>query len=183
MNKLNKSKRTQIISALVEGNSLRATARMCDVAFNTVLKLLPQIGAACLEYQDKALRNLTCKRIQCDEIWSFVGAKEKNASEEKKSEGWGDVWTWVAIDPDTKLVPSFMVGGRGAHVAKAFMADLAGRLANRVQLTTDGYRVYLSAVEEAFGSDVDYAMLVKLYGMIPRLRRATALQSASAVRL
>jgi IS1 family transposase len=138
---------------------------MCDVAFNTVLKLLPEIGKACMEYQDKALRNLPCKRIQCDEIWSFVGAKEKNTSLEKKtSEGWGDVWTWVAIDADTKLVPSFMVGSRGAHTAKFFMDDLAGRLANRVQLTTDGHRVYLQAVENAFGSEIDYAMLVKIYG-------------------
>jgi IS1 family transposase len=165
MNKLNKEKQTQIISALVEGNSLRATARMCDVAFNTVLKLLPQIGAACAEYQDKALRNLSSKRIQCDEIWSFCYAKEKNVPADKQGElGFGDVWTWVAIDPDTKLVPSFMVGNRGAQTAQAFMNDLASRLANRVQLTTDGHRVYLNAVEGAFGSDVDYAMLVKLYG-------------------
>src|ERR1700683_3884557 len=128
MNKLNRPKRVQIISALVEGNSLRATARMCDVAFNTVLKLLPEIGRACLEYQDKALRKLPCKLIQCDEIWSFVGAKEKNATLEKKAEGWGDVWTWVAIDPQTKLVPSFMVGSRGARTAKRFMDDLAARL-------------------------------------------------------
>lgn len=164
MNKLNKAKQIQIISALVEGNSLRATARMCEVAFNTVLKLVPQIGAACMEYQNKTLRNLTSKRIQCDEIWSFVGAKEKNTSAEKKVEGWGDIWTWVAIDPDTKLVPSFMVGGRGARTAKLFMDDLAGRLANRVQLTTDGHRVYLQAVEDSFGSEIDYAMLIKLYG-------------------
>ena len=164
MNKLNTAKRVQIIAALVEGNSLRATARMCDVAFNTVLKLLPEIGKACIEYQDKALRNLPCKRIQCDEIWSFVGAKEKNATVEQKAEGWGDVWTWVAIDADTKLVPSFMVGNRGAGTAKFFMDDLAGRLANRVQLTTDGHRVYLQAVENAFGSEIDYAMLIKLYG-------------------
>jgi IS1 family transposase len=164
MNKLNNTKRAQIIAALVEGNSLRAAARMCDVAFNTVLKLLPLIGAACLEYQDKALRNLPCKRIQCDEIWSFVGAKENNTSAERKSEGWGDTWTWVAIDADTKLVPSFMIGNRGAKTAKAFMDDLAGRLANRVQLTTDGHRVYLQAVEDAFGSEIDYAMLIKIYG-------------------
>jgi len=126
MNKLNKQKRTQIISALVEGNSLRATARMCDVAFNTVLRILPQIGEACAAYQDKAFRKLTCKRIQCDEIWSFCHAKDKNVPSDKKGQfGFGDVWTWVAIDPDTTLVPSFMVGGRGAHMAKAFMADLA----------------------------------------------------------
>jgi IS1 family transposase len=164
VNTLSKQRRAAVISSLVEGNSVRATVRMTGVAKDTVLKLLANIGQACVEYQDKALRNLPCKRIQCDEIWSFVGAKEKNASEEKKAEGWGDIWTWVAIDPDTKLVPSFMVGSRGAETARAFMDDLAGRLAHRVQLTTDGHRVYLQAVENAFGSNVDYAMLVKLYG-------------------
>ncbi len=138
---------------------------MCDVVFNTVLKLVPQIGRACMEYQDKELRNLTCKRIQCDEIWTFCYAKEKNVPEDKIGQfGYGDIWTWVAIDPDTKLVASFMVVTRGAQTAKAFMDDLASRLANRVQLTTDGHRVYLQAVEDAFGKDVDYAMLVKMYG-------------------
>jgi len=137
MNRLNKEQRTKIIAALVEGNSLRATARMCDVSFNTVLKLVPEIGRACMEYQDETLRNLTCKRIECDEIWSFCYAKDKNVPEDKKGIfGFGDVWTWVAIDPDTKLVASFMVGTRGARTAKAFMDDLASRLANRVQLTT-----------------------------------------------
>jgi len=164
MNRLSKQQRIQIITALVEGNSLRATARMCDVAFNTVLKLLPEVGLACIEYQDKVLRNLTCKLIQCDEIWSFVGAKEKNTRPERKNDGWGDVWTWVAIDAETKLVPSFMVGNRGARTAHDFMQDLASRLANRIQLTTDGHRVYLQAVEDAFGSQIDYAMLVKMYG-------------------
>jgi IS1 family transposase len=165
MNRLTKEQRTKIIAALVEGNSLRATARMCDVVFNTVLKLLPEIGRACMEYQDKALRNLTCKRIQCDEIWTFCYAKEKNVPEDKKGQfGYGDIWTWVSIDADTKLVPSFMVGTRGAQTAKVFMDDLASRLANRIQLTTDGHRVYLNAVEDAFGSNVDYAMLVKVYG-------------------
>lgn len=179
MNKLNNIKRLQVIAALVEGNFLRATARMCDVAFNTVLKLLPMIGAACLEHQDKALRNLTSKRIQCDEIWSFVGAKGKNTSAEKKAEGWGDIWTWVAIDPDTKLVPSFMVGSRGARTAKLFMDDLAGRLANRVQLTTDGHRVYLQAVEDSFGSEIDYAMLT-LYVITFSQRVAKGSQPKSA---
>jgi IS1 family transposase len=165
MNRLNKEQRIRIIASLVEGNSLRATARMCDVAFNTVLKLLPEIGQACAEYQDKALRNLTCKRIQCDEIWSFCYAKEKNVPADVRGQfGFGDVWTWVAIDADTKLVASFMVGNRGSQTAKRFMDDLASRLANRVQLTTDGHRVYLTAVEHAFGANVDYAMLVKLYG-------------------
>ena len=164
MNRLSKQQRTQIITALVEGNSLRATARMCDVSFNTVLKLVPEIGIACADYQDKALRNLSCKLIQCDEIWSFVGSKEKNTRPERKDEGWGDVWTWVAIDAETKLVPTFMVGTRGAQTAQRFMQDLASRLANRIQLTTDGHRVYLQAVEDAFGSQIDYAMLVKMYG-------------------
>jgi IS1 family transposase len=164
MNRLNKEKRTQIISALVEGNSLRATARMCGVAFNTVLKLLPEIGQACEDYQRRILVNLPCKRIQCDEIWSFCYAKEKNLSEELRGKfGFGDVWTWVALDADTKLVPCWRIGGRNAWHAQHFMYDLASRLANRVQLTTDGHRVYLQAVEQAFGTEIDYAMLVKLY--------------------
>jgi hypothetical protein len=149
MNRLNKEQRTKIIAALVEGNSLRATARMCNVSFNTVLKLVPEIGQACMEYHDKAVRRLTSKRIECDEIWSFCYAKDKNVPEDKKGTfGFGDVWTWVAIDPDTKLVASYTVGTRGAQTAKAFMDDLASRLANRVQLTTDGHRVYLQAVED-----------------------------------
>jgi IS1 family transposase len=164
MNRLSKQQRTHIITALVEGNSIRATARMCGVSFNTVLKLVPYIGIACMEFQDKIMRNLNCKLIQCDEIWSFVGSKEKNTRPERKSEGWGDVWTWVAMDAETKLVPSFMVGNRGAQTAQRFMLDLASRLANRIQLTTDGHRVYLQAVEDAFGSNIDYAMLVKMYG-------------------
>lgn len=165
MNKLSKEKRIQIISALVEGNSLRATARMCDVAFNTVLKLLPEIGRACADYQDRVLRNLKSRRIQCDEIWSFVYAKEKNLPEEKRGQfGYGDVWTWVAIDADTKLVPSFMVGNRDLRSARIFMDDLASRLFSRVQLTTDGHRACLEAVEGAFGCEIDYAMLVKIYG-------------------
>jgi IS1 family transposase len=164
MNKLSKEKRAQIIGCLVEGNSLRATARMCDVAFNTVLKFVPEVGEACDEYQDKIFRNLKCKRIQCDEIWSFCYAKEKNVPEEKRGTfGYGDVWTWVALDADTKLVPLYMVGNRDSKTAKLFMEDLACRLANRVQLTTDGHRVYLTAVEDAFGGDIDYAMLVKVY--------------------
>ncbi len=164
MNKLSTAKRVQIVSCLVEGNSLRATARMCDVAFNTVLKFIPDIGEACAEYQDKAFRNLKCKRIQCDEIWSFCYAKAKNVPKDKRGTfGYGDVWTWVAIDADTKLVPSYMVGNRDAQSARFFIEDLASRLANRVQLTTDGYRIYLGAIENAFGGDIDYAMLVKTY--------------------
>jgi IS1 family transposase len=165
MNRLTIEKRTQILGMLVEGNSLRATSRLADVSINTVTKLLVDAGQACADYQDRTLCNLTSKRIQCDEIWSFCYAKEKNVPADKRGVfGYGDVWTWVAIDADTKLVPSFMVGTRGAQTAKHFMEDLASRLANRVQLTTDGHRVYLQAVEDAFGSEIDYAMLVKIYG-------------------
>src|SRR6266704_1792992 len=164
MNRLPLARRAQIIGLLVEGTSLRATTRLANVSINTVSKLLVDVGSACEEYQDKALRNLKCQRIQCDEIWSFVYAKSKNVPEEHKGEwGYGDVWTWVAIDADTKLVPSWAVGRRDGFTASAFIRDLAGRLATRVQLTTDGHKVYLEAVEGAFGSEIDYAMLVKLY--------------------
>jgi IS1 family transposase len=138
---------------------------MTGVAKNTVVKLLADVGAVCSEYQHKALRNLTCKRIQCDEIWSFCYAKQKNVPADKQGcFGFGDVWTWTAMDPDTKLIVSYLVGLRNAEWGKTFMADVASRLANRVQITTDGHSVYLEAVEAAFGADVDYAMLVKLYG-------------------
>jgi hypothetical protein len=163
MNTLDKTKQAQLISVLVEGNSLRATARICDVAFNTVLKFIPQIGMACDHFQDTAFHNLTCKRIQCDEIWSFCYAKEKNVPKDKKGQfGCGDIWTWVAMDAETKLVPSFMVGNRDAQSPKMFIDDLAGRFANRVQLTTDGNKAYLEAIEGAFGCEVDYAMLIKM---------------------
>lgn len=169
MNKLNDSKRAQVIAALVEGNSIRATVRMTGVAKNTIVKLLADVGKACAEYQDKALRNLPCKNVQCDEIWSFCYAKEKNVPEDKKGRfGYGDVWTWTAIDADTKLIPSWLVSDRSAHAASQFIDDLAGRLNNRIQLTTDGYKVYLNAVDDAFGSDIDYAMLVKMYGNDPQ---------------
>jgi IS1 family transposase len=167
MNKLSTEKRTQIVAALVEGNSMRAVSRMTGVARNTINSLLVDLGTACSEYQDKAFRNLSCKRVQCDEIWSFVGAKEKNTTAEKKQEGWGDVWTWVALDADTKLVPCWFVGQRDAGCAYHFMHDLAGRLTSRVQLTTDGHKAYLNAVEDAFGAEIDYAMLVKIYGSAP----------------
>ena len=164
MNKLSTEKRVQIISALIEGNSLRATSRMIGVAFNMVLKLVPEIGKACRAYQDRVLRNLPLKRIQCDEIWSFCYAKEKNVPFDLMPIfGYGDVWTWVAIDADTKLVPSWMVGERSVHYAKKFIDDLASRLSNRVQITTDGLRLYANAIEGAFGPDVDYAMLIKIY--------------------
>ncbi len=165
MNKLSTEKRSQVVAALVEGNSIRATVRMTGVSKNTIAKLLLELGEACSNYLDKNLVDLNCKRIQCDEIWSFVGAKEKNVPAEKRGQfGFGDVWTWVAMDADTKLIASWAIGGRDAGTAYGFIQDLANRLANRVQLTTDGHRAYLSAVEDALGSNVDYAMLVKLYG-------------------
>ncbi len=165
MNKLNSKRRSQVVAALVEGNSIRATCRMTGVAKGTVLKLLADLGAACEQYQDRALRDLKCKRIQCDEMWSFVYAKAKNVPEPFRGAfGLGDIWTWTAIDADSKLVPSWAVGRRDAFTAQRFITDLASRLAHRVQLTTDGHKVYLEAVEGAFGADVDYAMLVKLYG-------------------
>jgi IS1 family transposase len=169
MNRLNSERRTQIIRSLVEGNSIRATCRMTDTAKGTVLRLLREIGEVCAEYQDRQLRNLPCQRIQCDEIWSFCYSKEKNVPEEHEGElGYGDVWTWTALCADTKLVPSWLLGRRDAETALAFMRDLASRLAHRVQLTTDGLRAYMTAVEGAFGGDVDYAMLVKLYGPSPQ---------------
>jgi len=165
MNRLSIERRARIIGCLVEGNSLRATARMTDTAINTVVKLLVDVGKACSEYQDKALRNLTCKRLQCDEIWSFCYAKKKNVPEDKKGQfGYGNVWTWTAICADSKLVPSWLVGDRSAETAVVFMEDLASRFSHRVQLTTDGWKAYLEAVDGAFGIDIDYAMLVKIYG-------------------
>lgn len=164
MNKLDNAKRAEIVRCLVEGNSIRATVRMTGVAKNTVAKLLVDLGLACAKYQDEHLRKLPCRRVQCDEIWSFVGAKQKNVSEEKMDNGWGDIWTWTAIDADTKLVPCWMVGQRGLETASEFISDLASRLSHRVQLTTDGHRPYLNAVEDAFGGDIDFAQLVKIYG-------------------
>lgn len=165
MNRLSIGKRAQILSALVEGNSLRSVVRMTGAAMNTVLKLLADLGEACSDYQDKALRNLPCKRIQCDEVWQFCYAKAKNVPREKRGQfGYGDVWTWIALDADTKLVPCWTIGDRSAGTAYAFIRDLAARLKNRVQLTTDGHRAYLSAIEDCFGSDIDYSMLIKLYG-------------------
>ena len=167
-NVLSTPKRVAIVSALVEGVGIRATARMVGVSKDTVMKLWRELGEACSRYQDEALRDLPCKRLQVDEIWSFVYAKEKNVPAEKKGTfGFGDVWTFTAIDAETKLVPSFLVGMRDAGCATEFLNDLAGRLANRVQLTADGHKMYLSAVEDAFGGDIDFAQLVKIYGATP----------------
>jgi IS1 family transposase len=165
MNRLSKEKQVQVISALVEGNSIRATCRITKVAKGTVLRLLADVGKACAEYQKKTIRNLSCRRIQCDEIWSFCYAKEKNLPKDKKGVyGFGDVYTWTAICADSKLVIGWFVGRRDAISANCFIKDIASRLKNRVQLTTDGHKVYLEAVENAFGADVDFAMLIKLYG-------------------
>lgn len=165
MNQLSTRQRTQIISALVEGNSIRATCRMTGIARMTVTKLLIDIGTACYKYQYKTLRNLQTRRVQCDEIWSFCYAKQDNLPDNKRGKfGYGDVWTWIAIDADTKLVPCWLVGLRSAYYAHQFLADLKRRLVNRVQLTTDGHRAYLDVVDDVFSNDIDYATLIKLYG-------------------
>jgi len=165
MNILKPERQAAVIRCLVEGNSIRGTVRMTGVAKNTVAKLLVELGNVCSEYQDEVLRGLAAKRVQCDEIWSFVSCKARNILEaERRRFGRGDVWTWTAMDADTKLMICWHVGPRDAPSAYEFMMDLASRLKNRVQLTTDGHKVYLAAVEAAFGADIDYAMLVKLYG-------------------
>jgi IS1 family transposase len=156
--------RARVIHCLIEGCSIRATVRMTGVAKNTVAKLLADIGTACAAYHDKHVRNLRVRRLQCDEIWAFIGCKKKHATVEQKYQGWGDAWTWVAIDADTKMVVSYLVGGRDAGWAMEFMEDCASRVKGRLQLTTDAHGAYLKAVEGAFGLGVDYAMLHKIYG-------------------
>lgn len=165
MNRLDAETRSQLIRSLVDGNSIRESVSIIGVSKNTITKFLVQAGAVCSEYQDLIFRNLSCRRIQCDEIWSFAGAKDQNLPSDQRDQfGMGSVWTWTAIDADSKLVPRWLVGTRDVGCAKEFIQDLAGRLSHRVQLTTDGHRPYLSAVEHAFGADIDYAMLVKIYG-------------------
>lgn len=167
MNRLDSKTRTAVISALVEGCSIRSTVRMAGVSKKTVMRLLVEAGAMASKFQDQMFRNLTCKRIQVDEMWAFIGAKQKNVTPEiaAKNPNAGDIWLWVAIDADTKIVPCWMLGGRDANTGAQFLYDLRKRLTSRVQLTSDGHRAYLEAVDYAWsGMDIDYAMLIKLYG-------------------
>ena len=164
-NVLDKQKRAQILNMLVEGMSMRSVSRITGVSINTVSKLMVDAGNTCAKFHDETVRNVKAKRVQCDEIWSFVGAKQKNVKTMKGPvKGVGDTWTWTALDADSKLIVSYLVGGRDGEYAKEFMDDVASRLANRVQMTTDGDKAYLETVEGSFGCDVDYAQLVKIYG-------------------
>ena len=165
MNRLSLEKRAQIIGLLVEGSSLRATSRLANVSINTVTKLLVDIGTACQKYHDEHVRNVASKRVQCDEIWSFVYAKDKNLPEKLQGKyGLGSIWTWTALDADSKLMVSWLVGNRDAVYAKAFIEDVASRLKNRVQLTTDGLKTYIDAIDSTFGTEIDFAQLIKTYG-------------------
>lgn len=165
MNKLNREKQIEVVKCLVEGNSIRSTSRITNVARNTVAKLILDLGEACELYHDAHVRNLTTKHVACDEIWSYVGKKDANCTPGERASGEvGSIWTWTAIDADSKLIVSWLVGGRDGEYAYAFMSDVAERLANRVQLTTDAHAVYFQAVRESFGEAVDYAMLIKKYG-------------------
>lgn len=164
MNRLSTSERVQVIKCLCEGMSIRSTVRITGVAKNSVVKLLCDMGCACADFHHRRVRSLTVRRLQCDEIWSFVGAKKKNVTPEQELDGWGDVWTWTAIDADTKLCVTYFVGDRGKHSAFSFMEDCAARIDGRLQITTDAHKPYLAAVEKAFGRDADYAQLHKIYG-------------------
>jgi IS1 family transposase len=164
MNRLSTEKRAQIVAALIEGNSVRGTCRLVGVCKDAVMKLIPEIGAACARHHNATVRGVNARRVQCDEVWSFCYAKAKNVPEGKKGTGAGDVWTWTAIDADSKLIISYLCGKRDAECALNFMDDLASRVTTRIQITTDGFRAYADAVQGAFGLDVDYAMLIKLYG-------------------
>ena len=179
MNRLDSARRTAVVRSLIEGCSIRSTVRMTGVAKNTVAKLLVELGARCVEFMDQAMVNLPCKRIQADEIWSFVGCKQKNVTVEKVERDGivGSVWTWTAIDADTKLIPCWLIGTRDAGCATEFIQNLASRLANRIQLTTDGLKVYMNAVGDAFGNDIDYAILHKVYGRdVPHASRYSPAQ-------
>ena len=163
MNRLDSAKRSEILSVLCEGSSMRAVSRLADVSINTVSKLLVDAGLVCAAFHDENVRGLKSQRVQCDEIWSFLGAKQKNATDEQKAVGWGDAWTWTAIDADSKLLVSYLVGQHGAGEAYTFMQDVASRLTSRVQLTTDGLRWYVDGVDRTFGIDVDDAQIQKHY--------------------
>jgi len=172
MKKLSLEKRAMLVGLLVEGNSIRATSRLSGVAFQSVINFVADIGRACTDYQDKTIQNIQVQRIEADEIWAFCYSKQKNVPEEKRGQfGFGDVWTWVALDADTKLAISWLVGDRDTSTASVFIKDIAGRLTNRVQLTTDGHKAYLQAVEDAFGGEIDYAMLEKVYGASPEAEK------------
>jgi len=164
MNRLTKEQKIRVVAALVEGNSIRSTARMTGVARNTITTLLLDVAGACADHHDRHVRKVRVRRLQCDEIWAFVGAKKKNATAEQKANGWGDVWTWTAIDADTKLCLTYYVGDRGKVSAYNFMSDAAQRIVGRPQITTDVHRPYLQAIEDAFGMEVDYAQLHKIFG-------------------
>ncbi|MEA2163232.1 MAG: hypothetical protein QOK37_1359 [Thermoanaerobaculia bacterium] len=167
MNKLTPTRRAAVLTALVEGNSIRSTVRMTGVAKNTIVRLLEDAGTAAAEYQDQMIRNIACRRIQCDEIWSFVYGEDRNISKEIRESSpfvVGSVWTWTAIDADTKLMVSWLVGQRNEACAAEFINDLASRIIGKVQMTTDGLKLYINAIEGAFGGAIDYAMLTKLYG-------------------
>src|SRR6266567_3844407 len=168
MKRLSMEQKIRVVAALVEGNSIRSTVRMTGVAKNTVLKLVLDLAEVCAAYHNRNVRNLRVRRLQCDEIWQYVGAKAKNARPEKEAIGWGDIWTLVGIDADTKLCVSYLIGGRDLGWAKEFMEDCASRIRNRVQITTDGHKAYLEAVENAFGADIDYAQLQKIYGAVSK---------------
>lgn len=165
MNKLSTSERVQIIRCLVEGNSINSTCRITGRSKHTVLNLLVNIGEACQKFHDANVRGLACKRLEVDEVWNFCHCKQKNVPQEKRGHfGYGDVWTWTAVDADTKLIVGYLVGGRDGGYAAEFMRDVADRIITRIQLTSDGHKAYLDAVEDAFGGDIDYAQLVKVYG-------------------
>ncbi|MBB4252994.1 helix-turn-helix domain-containing protein [Rhizobium sp. BK008] len=169
MNKLDKKTRSQILDMLCEGQSIRGITRVMGMSKNTIAKLLVDAGKVCAEYHDQTIRGIHTSRIQCDEIWSFAYSKEKNVKDAESALEWaGDTWTWTALDVDSKLIVSYLVGGRDAEYGAAFMEDLVSRIANRIQLTTDGHKAYLEAVEAAFGADIDYTMLVKIYGPPPK---------------
>jgi IS1 family transposase len=166
MNRLDSATREQIIRCLIDGCSIRATVRITGAAKKTVMRLLCEVGEVCEAYQDEVFRDLQCRRVQLDEVWTWIYCKERNRTEEiaRKNPDAGDIWLWVAVDADTKLVPSWMLGGRDLKTARIFVDDLASRLRHRVQITSDGHNAYLKAIEDAFGEDVDYAVLQKIFG-------------------